>query len=265
MMGSIVGDIVGSVYEFANIKTKNFDLFSDKDSYTDDSILSIATADWLLSGGNVARFYSDYAARYQFPMGGYGAHFQLWVVRTQRQNDYRPYNSCGNGSAMRVGPVGWAFDTKEQTLNAARISAMCTHDHPEGIKGAQATALCVFMARNHATKKQIREAIEQEFGYDLSFTCDEIRPTYSWGGTCQTSVPQAIVAFLDSNGFEDSIRNAVSIGGDSDTIACITGSIAEAFYGIPYNIRKRAESFLPSKLLSIVHEFENRFGSTLIS
>ena len=261
MMGSIIGDIVGSAYEFANIKTKDFPLFSDRDSYTDDSVLSIATADWLLHDGDIAKYYSDYAARNPFPMGGYGGNFQLWVARSQRQNDYRPYNSCGNGSAMRVGPVGWAFDTKDLTLNAARVSAACTHNHPEGIKGAQAVALCIFMARHSASKDEIREAVEREMGYDLNFTCDAIRPTYTWGGLCQTSVPQAIVAFLDGTNFEDSVRNAVSIGGDSDTIACITGSISEAYYGIPSDIRKQAEAFLTADLLSVVHNFEARYGA----
>ena len=261
MLGSIIGDTVGSVYEFANIKTKEFPLFNDRGSYTDDSILSVATADWLLHGGDIAKFYSDYAARNPFPMGGYGSSFQLWVVRSQRQNDCRPYNSCGNGSAMRAGPVGWAFDTKEQTLDMARQSAACTHNHPDGIKGAQTAALCIFMARNGASKEEMREAIEHEIGYDLNFTCDEIRPTYCWGGTCEKSVPQAVVAFLDGTNFEDCIRNAVSIGGDSDTIACITGSIAEAFYGIPADIRERAETYLPKQMLATVHEFETRFGA----
>lgn len=214
-----------------------------------------------MHGGEVAKYYSDYAAQYPFPMGGYGESFKLWVVRSQRMNDYRPYNSCGNGSAMRVGPVGWVFDTKAHTLNAAKVSAECTHNHPDGIKGAQATALSIFMARNGASKDEICDAVENEIGYSLHFTCDDIRPTYVWGGTCQESVPQAIVAFLDSIDFEDCLRNAVSIGGDSDTIACIAGSIAEAFYGIPADIRKCAETYLPSKMLTIVREFETKYGT----
>jgi ADP-ribosylglycohydrolase len=192
-------------------------------------------------------------------MGGYGGSFQLWIVRSVRQNDFRPYNSCGDGSAMRVGPVGWAFDTKEEVLAKAKESAECTHNHPEGIKGAQATALAIFMARTGASKEDIRKEIQEEFGYDLSFTCDEIRPTYTWGGTCQDSVPQAIVAFLDGKDFEDCIRNAISIGGDSDTIGCITGSIAEAFYGIPDTIRKKAMSYLPKHFADIVITFEEKY------
>ena len=161
---------------------------------------------------------------------------------------------------MRVGPVGWAFDTKEDVLSKAKESAGCTHNHPEGIKGAQATALAIFMARKGASKEDIREAIQDEFGYDLNFTCDEIRPTYTWGGTCQDSVPQAIVAFLDGKDFEDCVRNAISIGGDSDTIGCIAGSIAEAFFGIPEGIREKGLSYLPEQFADIVRTFEMKYG-----
>ena len=259
MLGSIIGDIVGSIYEFGNIKTKDFEFFSPNGSYTDDSILTVATADWLLNGGDIAHYYSRYGEQNPWPMGGYGGSFLLWIVRSVRQNDFRPYNSCGNGSAMRVGPVGWAFDTKEEVLAKAKESAECTHNHPEGIKGAQATALAIFMARTGACKEDIRKEIQEEFGYDLSFTCDEIRPTYTWGGTCQDSVPQAIVAFLDGKDFEDCIRNAISIGGDSDTIGCITGSIAEAFYGIPDTIREKAMSYLPKHFADIVNTFEEKY------
>lgn len=261
MLGSIIGDIVGSIYEFSNIKTKDFEFFSDRGSYTDDSILTLATVDWLLNGGDVAHYYSRYGMENPWPMGGYGGGFQLWIVRSNRQNDYRPYNSCGNGSAMRIGPVGWAFDTKEEVLAKARESAECTHNHPEGIKGAQTTALCVLMARQGASKDEIRKEIEQEFGYDLGFTCEGIRATYTWGGTCQDSVPQAIVAFLDGNDFEDCIRNAISIGGDSDTIGCITGSIAEAFFGIPLDIREKGMSYLPDAFKDIVRAFEGKYGT----
>lgn len=260
MIGSIIGDIVGSVYEFGNIKTKDFEFFSEHGSYTDDSILTIATADWLLHGGDVAHYYSKYGEENPWPMGGYGGGFQLWIARSSGKNDYRPYNSCGNGSAMRVGPVGWAFDNKEDILAKAKESAECTHNHPEGIKGAQATALAIFMARMGADKEEIRATIEHEIDYDLHFDCDEIRPTYTWGGTCQDSVPQAIVAFLDGTDFEDCIRYAISIGGDSDTIGCITGSIAEAYYGVPRDIRKRATEYLPKSFKEVLHDFESRYG-----
>lgn len=260
MIGSIIGDIVGSVYEFTyqNIKTKDFPLFSERGNYTDDSILTVATADWLLHGGNVAEYYSRYGAKYPFPMGGYGGNFQLWIARSSVRGDYSPYNSCGNGSAMRVGPVGWAFDTKEETLAAAKVSAECTHNHPEGIKGAQATALSIFMARKGFEKDEIRFEIEKQFGYNLNFTCDGIRDSYTWGGTCQDSVPQAIVAFLDGKDFEDCIRNAISIGGDSDTIGCITGSIAEAYYGIPEDISKKAMTYLPEEFKKMIQEFDSK-------
>lgn len=263
MIGSIIGDIVGSIYEFTpnNIKTKQFEFFNPNGSYTDDSILTFATADWLLHSGEVAHYYSKYGEKYPWPMGGYGGGFKLWLVRSIRHQDYRPYNSCGNGSAMRVGPVGWAFDTIEEILAKAKESAECTHNHPEGIKGAQATALAIMMARHGCDKNEIRSEIEKRFEYDLQFTCEQIRPTYTWGGTCQDSVPQAIVAFLDGEDYEDSIRNAISIGGDSDTIGCITGSIAEAYFGIPADLRNSAMNYLPEEFQSIISEFENKFGN----
>lgn len=263
MIGSIIGDIVGSIYEFTpnNIKTKQFEFFNPNGSYTDDSILTFATADWLLHGGEVAHYYSKYGEKYPWPMGGYGGGFKLWLVRSIRHQDYRPYNSCGNGSAMRVGPVGWAFDTIEEILAKAKESAECTHNHPEGIKGAQATALAIMMARHGCDKNEIRSEIEKRFEYDLQFTCEQIRPTYTWGGTCQDSVPQAIVAFLDGEDYEDSIRNAISIGGDSDTIGCITGSIAEAYFGVPADLRNSAMNYLPEEFQSTISEFENKFGN----
>lgn len=261
MIGSIIGDIVGSIYEFDNIKTKQFPLFGAGCNYTDDSVLTFATADWLLHGGDVARYYLRYALGTPCPMGGYGGMFSAWVSTGARTGHLEPYNSCGNGSAMRVGPVGWAFDTKEQTLAAAKVSAECTHNHPEGIKGAQATALCIFMARVGAGKEEIRQTVIDGFGYDLNFTCDGIRDTYGWGATCQDTVPQAIVAFLDGNDFEDCVRNAVSIGGDSDTLACITGSIAEAFYGVPDDFRAQALSFLSDDLKQLTNDFESKFNT----
>ena len=259
MLGSIIGDIVGSVYEFDNIKTKDFEFFDNRKDYTDDSILTIATADWLLKGGQASDYYFRYATEYPYPMGSYGTMFVEWVHKARR-GIIAPYNSCGNGSAMRVGPVGWAYDTKSEILAQAKISAECTHNHPEGIKGAQATALCILMARKGYDKDAIRKEIEEEFGYDLHFTCDGIRDTYTWGGTCQDSVPQAIVAFLDGNDFEDCIRNAISIGGDSDTIGCITGSIAEAFYGIPQELRDKAMTYLPDAFKTIIKEFEDKYN-----
>jgi len=266
MLGAIIGDIVGSIYEFANIKTKDFPFFEDTMEYTDDSILTIATADWLLHGGTSGKYYSQYATEYPTPMGSYGTMFSQWVA-TSQQGIAEPYNSCGNGSAMRTSPVGWAFESEEATLAAALQSAECTHNHPEGIKGAQATALCIYLARHGATPAEIKTRIERDFGYDLSMSVDEIRPIYSWdgmngnpGATCQGSVPQAITCALEAKDFEDAVRNAISIGGDSDTIGCITGSIAEALYGIPMNIRKKAMEYLPAALRNTVEEFEEKYG-----
>ena len=266
MLGSIIGDIVGSIYEFHNIKTKDFPLFSERCGYTDDSILTIATAKWILEGGSQSDsggYYFRYAFNYPRPKGGYGGGFVKWVHRAE-DGDFSPYNSCGNGSAMRIGPVGWAYNTKEEVLTHAKYSAESTHNHPEGIKGAQATALCILLARQGASKDEIRHAIEQEFGYDLAFTCDGIRDSYEWGGLCQNTVPQAIVAFLDGKDFEDSIRNAISIGGDSDTLGCITGSIAEAYYGIPKDLYAKGLEYLTPHFKNVVKEFEEKYGRKVI-
>lgn len=257
MIGSIIGDIVGSTYEFANIRTKDFPLFTKDKEFTDDSILTIATADWLMHGGKVEDYYLRYAKKYPNPMGAYGSGFVSWVY-----GDHKPYYSCGNGSAMRVGPVGWVCKSEADAFSIAKETAECTHNHPEGIKGAQVIALSIFLAKKGASKKEIKELVN--LYYDLNFTCDEIRDSYQWGGTCQTSVPHAIVAFLDGNDFEDCIRNAISIGGDSDTIGCITGSIAEAFYGIPKEIYDKGMSYLPTELKTVVGDFEARYGNKII-
>ncbi len=268
MLGAIIGDIVGSIYEFSNIKKKDFPFWGKYCEYTDDSILTIATAAWLLHGGDVAKYYSKYAEENGTPLGGYGRMFRRWVTRTIVDEDYSPYNSCGNGSAMRVSPVGWAFDSEIEVLEWAKKSAECTHNHSEGVKGAQATALCIFLARKGKTPNEIRNQIEKDFGYDLSLSVDEIRPRYSWkgldgagnGGTCQGSVPQAITCALEASDFEDAVRNAISIGGDSDTIGCITGGIAEALFGIPNDIRKKGMSYLPHELCKTVESFEAKYG-----
>lgn len=263
MIGSIIGDVAGSFYEICNTKSKEFEFFSDRSRFTDDSVLTVATADWLLHGGKCETYYADWGNTY--PSAGYGGNFHNWLWSMDHKGYAEPYNSCGNGSAMRIGPVGWAFDTIEETLEAAKNSAECTHNHPEGIKGAQAVALCIFMARNGSTKDDIKSKVTSMFGYDLNFTIDGIRATYGWDSEfgnsvlCQASVPQAIVAFLDGNDFEDCVRNAISIGGDSDTIACITGSIAEAFYGVPDKIIKEVMKYLPCSFKSVISEFENKY------
>lgn len=271
MLGAIIGDIVGSIYEFDNIKTKDFELFRPEMECTDDSILCIATADWLLHGGEVSRYYSRYAEEYPQPMGGYGNMFKVWSIKVSRQGIYEPYNSCGNGSAMRVAPVGWAFETEREVLSAAEVSASCTHNHPEGIKGAQATALSIYLARKGWTASDIQARIEQDFGYDLSMSVEELQARYSWqgidgqgnGGICQDSVPQAIICALKARDFEDAVRNAISIGGDSDTIGCITGGIAEALYGIPSAIKAQAWDYLDEAQSHIVELFAHKSGISI--
>ena len=249
MIGSILGDIAGSIYEFRNIKTKEFPFLTPQKGYTDDSILTLATADWLLHGGDCATYYFRYATRYPCPLGGFGGRFREWLRQGQQTGQLRPYGSCGNGSAMRVGPVGWAFRTEEETLEAARISAACTHNHPEGIKGAKAVAHAIWHFRKSNFSEDYKECKDEKSkDYD-----DEAR-------TCQGTVPQAIRAFLDGTDFEDCVRSAISLGGDSDTLACITGSIAEAFYGIPPALHAQAMHYLPTHFQQIVAEFEEKYG-----
>ena len=271
MFGAIIGDIVGSIYEDDNIKTKDFPLFDNRCTYTDDTVLTIATAEWLLEQGDCYKYYYELTKKY--PNRGYGTNYMKWFFQVKFHNNPKPYNSCGNGSAMRISPVGWVFDSKEKTINAAKVSAECTHNHPEGIKGAQATALCIFMARQCSTISAIKQTIEDEFGYDLSMSIDELRTRYSWngidekgnGGLCQYSVPQAIMCALQASDFEDAIRNAVSIGGDSDTISCITGGIAEALFGIPETILSTAMSYLPEDFIQIASRFEKIYGKKVLS
>lgn len=256
MIGAIAGDIIGSIYEFDNIKTKDFPLFSKESSYTDDSIMTIAVADWLLHGGDLAKVMQSYGNQYPCPMGGYGGRFERWLHEMTPQ----PYNSWGNGAAMRISPVGWYFESLEETLKVARETAIVTHNHPEGIKGAQATAAAIYLAREGKSKEYIKELIEAVFGYDLNRTCDEIRPNYTFDESCQGTVPEAIIAFLESESFEDAIRLAISLGGDSDTLACITGGIAEAFYKyqMPYMIKKEVRKLLDADLWKIVEEFRSK-------
>ena len=250
MLGAIIGDTVGSVYEFRNTKDYNFEFFPYHSNYTDDSIMTMAVAHWLLTDKEhtyqkLEDIMVEFGNNYPCPMGGYGGGFSTWLFSPQELFPYdeqfgtapyesvsgrHPYGSWGNGSAMRVSAVGWFFDTLEETEKVAAISAAITHNHPEGIKGAQSTAAAIFMARTGKTKQDIREYIEKTFGYDLHKTWEYWHPRYDWDSSCQGTVPQAIIAFLDSENFEDAIRKAVSLGGDSDTLACITGGIAEAYY-----------------------------------
>ena len=250
MTGAIAGDIIGSVYEFDNIKTTDFPLFTNDSDYTDDTIMTVAVADWLLNGGDLAKVMQRYGREYPYPTGGYGGRFSGWL----REKDPQPYNSWGNGSAMRVSAVGWMFDSLEKTLEVAKETAVVTHNHPEGIKGAQATAAAIYLARTGKSKQDIKQYIETTFSYDLGRTCDEIRPFYRFNESCQGTVPEAIIAFLDSSDFENAIRLAVSLGGDSDTLACITGGIAEAFYGIPEDIKLEVKKRIPEKFNEIISQ-----------
>ena len=262
MLGAIIGDTVGSVYEFNNIKTMNFPLFSPESNYTDDSIMTMAVADWLLKDpkhgmDTLEASLISFAKKYPCPMGGYGGMFFRWLFRSDGKRE--PYNSWGNGSAMRASSNGWMFDTLEETERVAGLSAAITHNHPEGIKGAQSTAAAIFMARNGSSKEEIRSYITEKYGYNLNRTCDEIRPVYGWEGSCQGTVPEAMVAFFDSTDFESAIRLAVSLGGDSDTLACITGGIAEAFYKeIPDDIALTEWNLLPEDFKVILKKMETK-------
>jgi ADP-ribosylglycohydrolase len=258
MLGAIAGDIIGSVYEGDNVKTPYFHpLFHDGARPTDDTILTVAVADAILredDGGDLVDRLKYYARIY--PYAGYGGNFLRWVMSNSR----KPYNSWGNGSAMRVSPVGWAYDTLEEVEVRAAWSAEVTHNHPEGVKGAMATAAAIFLARRGQSKEQILEHVEGRYGYDLHRSLDSIRPAYCFDVSCQGSVPEAIIAFLESESYEDAVRKAVSLGGDSDTIACITGGIAEAFYGgVPEVIATEALSRLDHKLRGVVEEFAARY------
>nr|VFK29873.1 MAG: ADP-ribosylglycohydrolase [Candidatus Kentron sp. MB]VFK33900.1 MAG: ADP-ribosylglycohydrolase [Candidatus Kentron sp. MB]VFK76503.1 MAG: ADP-ribosylglycohydrolase [Candidatus Kentron sp. MB] len=256
MLGAIAGDIIGSVYEYEwnNIKTKEFQLFSPKSFFTDDTVLTIALAETILQGSDYEQVMRQYYRRY--PNAGYGGAFHQWASDPQRG----PYNSWGNGSAMRTSPVGYAFRDLEKVLSKAAYFASFTHNHPEGIKGAQATASAIFLAENGASKEEIKSFIVERFGYDLSQSLDEIRPHYHFDVSCQGTVPQALIAFLQSVDYEDAIRNAVSLGGDSDTLACITGGVAEAFYGgVPEDIREMVMGILDDALRGIVYVFYRKY------
>ena len=266
MYGAILGDIIGSPFEFdRGDKTKEFDLFSKDCDFTDDSVMTIAVGEALLAVGPEATVkeieeavvtnMQDWGKRY--PYAGYGGRFRYWL----RERNPKPYGSYGNGSAMRVSAVGWLYDSLERTREVARATANVTHNHPEGIKGAEATASAIYMARNESSKEEIKEYIEREFHYNLDRTLDEIRPGYHMDETCQRTVPEAIIAFLESKDFEDAIRNAVSLGGDTDTLGAITGSIAEAFYGISDVLIAECRSRIDEGLMTdILDEFDHILG-----
>ncbi len=255
MIGAIAGDIIGSIYERRPHKSKDFPLFGPFCRFTDDTVLTIAVADAILTGRPYVETIREHGRRN--PNAGYGGTFIRWL----HSDTAEAYNSWGNGSAMRVSPVGFAFDTAETVLSEAARSAVVTHNHPEGIKGAQATALAVYLARTGRAKEEIRAEIAERFQYDLATTVDAIRPGYAFDVSCQGTVPAAIVSFLDSVAYEDAVRNAISLGGDADTLACIAGGIAEAFYGgVPAEIRDRALDFLCTDMREVTETFVQRYG-----
>ena len=261
MLGAIIGDLAGSRFEWHNIKSKNFELLMHRCRFTDDTVMSLAICDALM------RSKKDYAVlnaqtvvcmqEYgrNYPHAGYGGHFKSWLA----EKDPKPYNSYGNGAAMRVSGCGYAANSLDEAKKLAGIVTAVTHNHPEGIKAAEAVSAAIYMARTGSSMLDIRDYIEKNY-YKIDFTLDGIRAGYSFDVSCQGSVPQAFEAFFESTGFEDTIRNAVSIGGDSDTIAAMAGSIAEAYYGIPADIRKHALTFLDKKLLETLNAFENIYG-----
>jgi ADP-ribosylglycohydrolase len=254
MLGALVGDIVGSIYEWNNHRSKDFPLFNPACIFTDDSVLTVALAEAILEGTDYAAVMRAYGKRY--PSAGYGGMFRKWL----RDPRLGPYGSYGNGAAMRISPAGWSGGTLDETLEQARVYTEITHNHAEGVKGAQAVAGAIWMGRHRSSKAEIRGWVERTAGYDLSRTCDQIRPGYRFNESCQQTVPEALVAFLESVDFEDAIRNAVSLGGDSDTLTCITGSVAEAFYGgVPAEIEKEALARLDDPLRETVKRFRERY------
>ena len=276
LIGAVIGDIVGSIYEFNPHKSKDINLQDSSMEYTDDTIMTIAVADWILNDkkhtkkGLVARM-QKWGRRYPNPMGAYGGMFSQWLS----SDNPKPYNSWGNGAAMRVAAVGFAFQTLDETLKVAKKSAEVTHNHPEGIKGAQATAAAIFMARTGSTKEEIRRYISETFGYDMNRTCDDIRPTYCFDGSCQGTVPESIIAFLDSKDYEDALRLCISLGGDADTMGAITGAIAGAYYHqIPYDLYEFGVKKLPGgktpepfegkeseeDIIDIINKFDNEYA-----
>ncbi len=254
MIGAIAGDIIGSVFEHNPIKKTSFSLFSPHSRFTDDTVLTVAVAFSILNKIDYASSFKMLGRKY--PFAGYGMSFFQWL----HDESSKPYNSWGNGSAMRVSPVGFAFDTIDEVLNEAKKSAEVTHNHPEGIKGAQAIALTVFLAKTGHSKLDIRTQIINRFGYDLERTLEDIRPSYRFDVSCQGTVPEAIIAFLESDSYEDAVRKAISLGGDSDTIGCITGGIAQGFYKkVSDDIVLSARNRLPDEFLRIIDAFSSRF------
>jgi len=257
MLGAILGDIFGAAYERQPIRTPDFDLFDEARYFTDDTVLTVATADAILADGDYAHSYREWGLRY--PNRGYGGFFRKWLGNPDRA--FR--NSFGNGSAMRVSPIGWAFDSLDEVLSEAERSALPTHRHPDGVAGAQAVAAAVFLARTGSSKEDIRDFVSSRFGYRLDRTIDEARSKHSFNATCPGSVPEALVAFLDSSSFEHALRLAISLGGDADTQAAIAGAVAEAHYrDIPPELMAEARRVLDEPLLQVVNRFQESRAQT---
>lgn len=265
LMGAILGDIAGSLYEFDPHKSTDINIQDKRMDYTDDTIMTIAVADWILNDklhtekGLVERM-QQWGRRYPHPMGAYGNMFAQWL----RTDNPKPYNSWGNGSAMRVSAIGFAFDTLKETMNVAKSCAEVTHNHLEGIKGAQATAAAIFIARTGSTKEEIRRFITDTFGYNLDRSCDDIRPTYGFDSSCQGTVPESIIAFLDSKDYEDALRLCISLGGDADTMGAITGAIAGAYYNkMPSALYEFGMEKLPQDMQNVVGLFNSKYGHSV--
>lgn len=260
ILGAIIGDIVGSRFEFNNYRSTNFEFLNDKCFFTDDTVMTIAVADWVTNKRQTDRHLALYLREWgrKYPNSGYGGMFFRWLFSKELSS---PYNSFGNGSAMRVSPCGFYAQSLKEALFLAKQSAEVTHNHPEGIKGAQSVAAAIYLAKTGSTKAIIKEYIENNFGYDLSRTCDEIRRVYKFNETCQETCPEAIIAFLESHDYESAIRLGISIGGDSDTIGAITGGIAAAYYGVPDSIIEEVKRFIPFEFIDIVEKFENSMNT----
>lgn len=248
MLGAIIGDIVGSVYEFNNYRAKDFTpFFHPQASYTDDTVCTVAVADALLSGRHPGQVLKDWGTRY-WENGGWGGRFAIWL----ESDSLEPYNSFGNGAAMRVAPAGLLARTLEECVELSNWVTAVTHNHPEGMKGAAATASAVHMARSGFSQTAIRKYVADHFGYDMDRSVDDIRPTYRFNETCQNTVPEALICVLEASDFEDAIRNAISIGGDSDTVAAIAGGVAEALFGIPDDIAAQGWRYLPEDMRAVL-------------
>ncbi len=265
LAGAILGDIAGSIYEFSPKKSTDIDLQDSGMDYTDDTIMTIAVADWILNDrelserGLVERL-QHWGRKYPYPMGAYGGMFSQWL----RSDNPQPYNSWGNGAAMRVAAVGFAFSSLDETLQVAKRTAEVTHNHPEGIKGAQATAAAIFLARTGSNKEEIRSYISENFGYDLDRTCDDIRPSYGFDGSCQGTVPESVIAFLDSRDYEDALRLSISLGGDADTMGAITGAIAGAYYHrMSVSLYEFGISKLPDDMKELIRRFDCEYGNIM--